>query len=116
MSDRLVPLVVGIASVTLAGLAAAGCTPDACAEIDGAQFLSVGERECGLGPEGPEMCHWSVSFEGGGFSWSYSDVVETGTYECDDGEITASGNGSTYQGSYDPDTGTLTWDGFDYLL
>lgn len=90
-------------------------SPDAlCEEIVGTTFQSVDELECGLGPMGPVLCHWTLQFaEDGNFMWMYSDVGEGGGYTCIQGEITLEGL-ETPDHLYDPETGILTWDGVDY--
>jgi len=49
-------------------------------------------------------------------AWSYSDVVESGTYSCAGNGISAEGFNETYTGEVDPDTGILTWEGSEYEL
>ena len=112
-------LLVSIAAVVLA---AAGCSgagyADTCALIDGKAFASSDQMECGLGPSGVTYCNWSVTFTGGAYSWSHSDVVETGRYTCDGAAITATRSTTTTPllGRLDPQTGQLTWDGATYLV
>ncbi len=99
-----------------------GGSDAACADLAGKAFDSVGEHECGLGPNGPELCHWHISFSGsasGGLTyvWQYSDVGETGPVQCQDGVLTGQSQVSgqaPYAGTYDPATQALVWDGIDY--
>lgn len=78
---------------------------DPCARLEQSTYASVKELECGLGPNGVELCRWSLSFTSSEFTWQHSDVGETGSFACKDGAITASPLGGT---SY---TGTITADG-----
>ncbi len=88
---------------------------EACAEVIGTTFWSIDLLECGLGPVGVEMCHWSIHFEEDGtFSWMYSDVGDMGTYACVGGVLSIT-SGPMVDVSYDPGTDVLTWDGVDYL-
>ena len=87
--------------------------------IDGKTFVSVNQMECGLGPSGVVNCNWRVTFTGGTFSWSHSDVVETGSYTCDGAVISATRavpSTTPLLGRLDPQTGQLTWDGATYLV
>ena len=88
-------------------------TGDACDAV-AANYLSIEEYECGLTPDGLEMCQWQVNLEASGeYSWMYSDVGEGGNYACKDGVITLD-NDPTHSANYDSDTGVLTWDGIEY--
>jgi len=56
-----------------------------------------------------------ISFEAGEFRWTYSDIQETGSYTCADGQLIATRlDGSVIPASYDPVTGILTFDGARY--
>jgi hypothetical protein len=84
-----------------------------CEQIVGTTFLSVEALECGLGPEGPVLCNWQITFEeDGDYLWMYSDVGESGTYTCQGGNLFISG-GSVVD--FDTATGILTWDGVEYV-
>jgi len=85
---------------------------DVCAFLDGKAFASVAELECGLTPDGPLPCRWSVSFADGRYDYHFSDVQQSGSFTCNGGTITGSGGVS---GTYDFDTGTLLWDGVAYM-
>lgn len=88
---------------------------DACAVIDGNGFSGLEASEAGNGPEGISYGRAGISFEGGDFHWSYSDVQETGSTTCADGRIIATRvDGSVILGFYDPVMGTLTWEGARY--
>lgn len=92
-----------------------GDTPDAvCSAVVGTTFASTEELECGLGPDGPVLCNWQITFEGdGSYLWQYSDIGQGGTYSCEDGVLTPDDPGLA--ATYDPATGILTWDGVEYL-
>lgn len=85
-----------------------------CAAIAGRTFTSVEELECGLGPNGVELCNWSVAFGfDGTFTWMHSDVGEGGSYACADGVITVV-DGPMVDVVYDDGNDQLTWDGVLY--
>jgi hypothetical protein len=88
---------------------------NACAAIDGNGFSGLGASEAGLGPEGVTYSRAGISFDGGEFRWRYSDVVETGSYACDQGRIIGTrSDGSGIHGYYDSVMGILTWEGAQY--
>ena len=91
-------------------------TSTVCEALDGMQYESVDQHECGRGPNGPLMCHWQISFADGRFNWSYSDVMESGPYTCDGNTITAGQPNRDYTGTIDPATGRLTWQGIEYQI
>lgn len=82
-----------------------GASADDCAFLIGKAFLSDAELECGLGPDGPVPCHWSVSFTATTFDYQYSDVGESGNYVCTGGMIDA----GDITGTIDAATGELVW-------
>ncbi len=85
-----------------------------CEQIVGTTFLSVEQLECGLGPEGPVLCNWQITFEADGdYLWTYSDVGEGGSYVCQGGNFLVFG-GSDVDFDLDTATGILTWDGVEY--
>ncbi|MEM6295364.1 MAG: hypothetical protein AAGA54_29090 [Myxococcota bacterium] len=88
---------------------------EACDAVVGAAFESVDELECGITPDGINTCNWTLSFSADGqYAWTYSDVGEGGGYACKDGLIILDNNPG-FSASYDPNSGTLTWDGVDYV-
>jgi len=126
---KAVGMCMGLALVTAAGCSsssggardaggdAGDATANACAALAGHTFSSVAEMECGLGPDGAASCHWTVRFAvDGTYSWSYSDVGQSGTYTCSGASVTGTRTGSPpVSGSYDAQTGQLTWDGVVYV-
>ena len=109
MQRWMIALVLGVLGAACDGSA------NACDVVEGRTFLSVDERECGLTPDGPAMCHWRLQFSDGEYSWSYSDVSESGTYTCDGDTLDASGGGgASYRGTVESDPDRLTWDGVTY--
>jgi len=85
-----------------------------CGLILGRTFTSLEQLECGLGPNGPELCNWSVAFAlDGTFVWMHSDVGEGGNYGCAAGTISIA-DGPMVDVSYDADADILTWDGVQY--
>lgn len=94
----------------------------ACTMLEGVQFKSVNQGECGLTPDGVALCTWHIQFESydgstrSRFTWSHSDVGESGFVTCDGNKLVAEGAGSTpYTGTFDPDTLDLVWDGGAYV-
>ena len=77
-------------------------------------FMSIDERETGLGPDGPDIGHWFIYFSSSTFEWVYSDVSESGTYTLDGNQVVGQSTDRRIVGEYDPDRGVLTWDGTDY--
>ncbi len=85
---------------------------DCCAGLAGTTFVSDSPGECGLCPSGDTAaCDWTVSFDGSTYEWSYSDVVQSDAYTCDNGDLTM--NGVT-DASYDALTQTLSLAGRTY--
>lgn len=61
-----------------------------CAALPDSTWFSIEELECGQGPKGVVLCHWTLAFDAdGGFIWLYSDVGQAGTWTCADGTIYA---------------------------
>ncbi|MDP2312762.1 MAG: hypothetical protein Q8P41_07640 [Pseudomonadota bacterium] len=78
-------------------------------------FRSIDELECGLGPDGPVLCHWTLAFGTGTYTWDYSDISESGTVTCADNELTgASSGGTPRQGTVHRTTNRVTWEGVAY--
>ncbi|MBL9014536.1 MAG: hypothetical protein JNL83_10190 [Myxococcales bacterium] len=94
----------------------------ACTMLEGVEFKSVNQGECGLTPDGVAMCTWHIRFESydgstrSRFTWSHSDVGESGFVTCDGTTLVAEGAGATpYSGTFDPNTFDLVWDGGAYV-
>lgn len=89
---------------------------DACDQVEGQSFRSVTPGECGLTPTGVATCPWTISFRDERFSWSYSDVQESGPYSCDDELIVGHpGLGDqAYEGRFDEDREILIWQDREY--
>jgi len=91
----------------------------ACVALEGRRFESVNTLECGLTPDGPAPCKWSVTFAirddaSTSFQWSYSDVGETGTIECHGVTINSLPGSRSVTATYDPATQKLVWQGEAY--
>ena len=81
----------------------------------GESFASIEELECGLGPDGPVLCHWTLTFGEATYDWSYSDVSDSGTVTCEDNDLVGtSTSGATHQGTFHRSTARVTWDGVSY--
>lgn len=88
---------------------------DDCAFLVDRVFASLEELECGLGPNGVELCNWSISFASDTYQHEYSDVGESGTYTCSNGEISGlDGGGNKRDGKINAATGTLIWQDVTY--
>ena len=83
-----------------------------CAFLVGRTFLSDEQLECGLGPNGVELCNWTVSFTATMFNYQHSDLGESSDYTCEAGVITA----GSYTGTVDAETGKLVWDGVAFTV
>ncbi len=82
----------------------------------GESFASVDELECGLGPDGPVMCHWTLAFGVGTYEWSYSDVGDHGTVTCDGTTLVGtSSGGAVRHGTFQRSTGRVVWEGVPYV-
>ena len=59
-----------------------------CRFLNDQTFLSVETHEVGLGSDGLEVLgRWFFNFTENEFSWQYSDIGESGAYQCDNGEM-----------------------------
>jgi hypothetical protein len=90
-----------------------------CAALEGLTFRSVTQDECGLGPDGPALCNWSLTFRADSdtrsrYDWSHSDVGEGGWVTCDGNVIETVPNDPVhdplYEGMFDPSNLDLIWD------
>ncbi len=77
----------------------------ACTALEGLQFHSVEPGECGLTPDGVGSCTWHITFEAydgstkSRFTWSHSDVGESGYVTCDGSAIRSVDSTFSYQGT-----------------
>lgn len=102
-------------STTDATSSSTGEPVDDCDFLAFKLFESDDELECGLGPNGVELCHWTISFTEDNYEHQYSDIGEQGTYTCEGGVIKAiDGGQNPHGGTIDADTGALVWDGVAY--
>lgn len=88
--------------------------PDPCAVLSGQTYATVDELECGNTPAGPMFCNWTLSFSAVEFQWSQADTLQTGTYSCENGAISAEGAGQVLEGELYED-GSLMWEGQTYV-
>ena len=88
--------------------------PVACDLLDGRTFHSVELLDGGLGPAGPVLSRWVLTFSNGSFGWTHSDMAESGSYTCESSDIHALSVGLEIEGRLDATTGILSWDGVDY--
>lgn len=89
--------------------------PDPCYALSGQTYATVDELECGNTPAGPMLCTWTIAFTDVEFQWSRADTLQTGTYSCENGAISAEGAGQVLEGELDED-GSLMWEGQTYVL
>jgi len=92
-----------------------------CEALGESTFRSIEQQPGGPAPEGESSAfHWRVRFSEGEYSYTHTDVVESGTYTCTGEGGTATIEASpdatdeTHTGTYDADSGVLTWDGVEY--
>jgi hypothetical protein len=86
-----------------------------CEEVYNERFRSINQYEVGPIPEGGVAYgYWWVIFSDNTVEWAYSDIVETGTFTCENGIINASINNREIEASYDEGSEILTWDGIEY--
>ena len=88
--------------------------PDPCYALSGQTYATVDELECGNTPAGPMFCTWTISFTAVEFQWSRADTLQTGTYSCENGAISAEGAGQVLEGELYED-GSLMWEGQTYV-
>ena len=81
----------------------------------GESFTAMEDRECGLGPDGPVMCRWTLTFGDETYTWSYSDIGESGTVTCVDGALSGtSAGGAPRSGAFHRTTARVNWEGLTY--
>ena len=88
-------------------------TTDICSDISSMAFSSNKKYEIGLGPDGEQMGYWGINFGKDTFTWSYSDVSQSGTYTCDNNTITAILPNQTIIAIFN--NGILLWEGKTYI-
>jgi len=93
----------------------------ACVALEGRRFESQADLECGRTPTGTALCKWRLAFstrddQSSAFSWTYSDVGESGMIECD-GATISSITASPHQvsGSFDAVSQKLVWEDQTYV-
>src|SRR3989344_5412583 len=84
--------------------------------IKNSQFYSVKQKGVGLGPDGPVMGYWTVSFSGNEVFWHHSDVAEKGIYSCYGDVINVKLIlDDAFKVIYNSDRGVLSWQGDEYI-
>lgn len=92
-----------------------------CDGLDGDTFASVEDQpidqRCQFDANNNYECvdlygSWTVTFDQRDVFWDTYQFVAAGTFTCSAGQITASINGRTVEGTYS--NGSLTWDGLRY--
>jgi hypothetical protein len=93
-----------------------------CAALEDKNFASQTQGECGIGPSGPELCTWHLSFSPSTptttfYDWQHSDYFQSGEIECDGADVTEVTGGSAQpRGTYDAAAQQLVWDAVTYAL
>lgn len=111
MSRLLLPFLMGCSDL-LDDTSGGACV------LDGREhFSSVEELECGLGPDGVVLCHWSLTLSADGtWTWVGSDYGDGGTWTCSGSELAGQhAGGQSVEASWDAATEILTWDGVAYV-
>ena len=90
-----------------------------CSDLEGKTFASLTQGECGLGPNGPTLCTWHVTFAAvnastTAFTWQHSDVEESGDVYCAASDVLDAGS-AAIRGTYDATTQRLVWDTVAYV-
>jgi hypothetical protein len=91
-----------------------------CTGLEGKTFASLTQGECGLGPNGPSLCTWHLTFTAMDvttthYAWQHSDYGQEGAIECDAGNVTeVTGGSDQSRGTYDASSMQLVWDGVTY--
>lgn len=60
---------------------------DECKALDGASYVTTTLGEGGLTMNGVVLSHWSARFFDGKVNFSQSDFIFSGTYTCEEGEV-----------------------------
>jgi hypothetical protein len=68
-------------------LAGSGDGDDLCDRLAGVDFRSEEQISAVLGPDGVEPAYEFVDFEGDEALWLYSDIIESGPYECSGNQV-----------------------------
>lgn len=93
----------------------------ACSLLENVSFSSIEPQpDCGLGPDGPVACRWSIVFSpndatSSTFTWRYSDVGMSGVVSCDESGTVRSNEATPYEGHFDDTTLELIWDDIAYV-
>ena len=87
---------------------------NSCRMLEGATFTGGALPVPFEGDNG--LMETRISFRSGTFSWSYTDMLISGSYECASGMITGQDDGGTWQitGSFDARRGVLIWNDMTY--
>jgi hypothetical protein len=86
---------------------------DACELVLDQSYSSQEELECGLGPNGVVLCNWSIGFDGSFYTWSFSDVGDSGDYSCSGLDILSVPEAQVL-GTVSPAGDVLDWQGHLY--
>ena len=68
-----------------------------------------------MGPDGPVMGHWSISFEEDSFSWQYSDIGEEGSYNWSGSSVKMTHGSNEIEASFDAESGVLLLEDVEYV-
>lgn len=86
---------------------------DACDLVLGQSYSSQEELECGITPNGVVLCNWTIGFDGSMYTWSFSDVGDSGDYTCAGLDLLSVPEGNVL-GTVSPTGDVLDWQGHLY--
>ncbi len=61
-----------------------GTSSSFCDDLNGQTWQTVEQFDAGRSMNGMAKMHWTIGFDGGQFRWRYADVVEMGSFSCED--------------------------------
>jgi hypothetical protein len=95
-------------------------TATRCADLEGQTFASLTQGECGIGPDGPVLCTWHLTFSASDastthYDWQHSDYGQSGEIQCDGADVLEVTSGSAQaRGTYDASSDQLVWNDVTY--
>lgn len=88
---------------------------DGCSKIKNSNFTSIKKYEVGLSSKGVASGNWRIAFKENSFAWGHSDIIEKGSFDCQNNILDVHLEGKKINASYDQRRGgILIWDGLEY--
>lgn len=89
-----------------------------CDQLHNQTWESVELLDAGRSLNGMAKMNWMIGFDAGQFRWRYADVVEMGSYRCEDGSLILSSamNDPRATGKLSDDKSELIINGVRYVL